>query len=90
MPQRFSHDPDANLDYTVNWEDWLAESETIATSAWVVPTGIDQADPSNTSTAATIWISGGTAGTEYQLTNRITTSLGRTDDRSIFLRVTER
>lgn len=36
------------------------------------------------------WISGGTAGTTYRVTCRIVTAGGRTDDRSIFIKVKER
>jgi hypothetical protein len=76
-------DPDAVLDYKVDWSAWLLTSETISTSIWVVPTGIVQNSASSTTTAATIWLSGGTAGTTYELTNRIVTNQGRTNDRTI-------
>ena len=79
---RFVKDPDAVLDYQVNWADWLA-GDTIATSTWIVPAGITQDSESETMTAATIWLSGGTLGASYELVNRITTAAGRTDDRTI-------
>jgi hypothetical protein len=77
-------DPDAILDYTVDWSAWLTDSgaDTIQTSTWVVAAGITQASVSNTTTAATIWLSGGTASTTYRITNRIATVGGRTADRS--------
>lgn len=61
------------------------QGATIATVTWTVPTGITK-DSSNQSavtingvsyginTVATIWLSGGTAGTEYSIACRITTS----------------
>ena len=74
------------------------QSATISTSAWTVPSGITE-DSNNTAaitiagvsyganTVATIWLSGGTAGNVYELTNQITTSDSRTLDKSICVRV---
>lgn len=87
------HDPDAKLDYSVDWSDWLAAGETIVSAAWTVPDGLTQGDPyaaSATGTVATVWISGGTAGTEYVITCHVVTSAGREDDRSITLSCEER
>ncbi len=88
-------DPDAVLDFEVDWSSWLESGETISSSTWVVPAGITEVNDathptSNTSTSATIWLSGGAGGTLYQVTNRITTSSNRTDDRSILVSVAER
>lgn len=82
------HDPDAKLDYTVDWSDWLAAGDEIATSSWIIPAGLTQASPSpsHDGSKATVWISGGTAGQVYIVTNRITTTGGRTEDRSFALR----
>lgn len=87
---RYTKDPDAVLDYQVDWSSWLESGETISTSTWVVPTGITEDSSSNTSTDATIWLSGGTVEETYTVTNRVTTSLGRTDDRSFVISVQER
>lgn len=79
------------LDYTVDWTKWLDEVEdTIATSTWIVPTGLTKVTETNTTKLATVWLSGGTVGTNYTVTNRITTVGGRIDDRSITIRVRER
>lgn len=87
----FQKDPNAILDYRVDWGPWLdASGDAIATSIWIVPSGITQTLATNTSTTATIWLSGGTAGQEYVLVNRITTTGGRTDDRSITIQVMEK
>ena len=83
-------DPDAVLDYGFDWSDWLASGETISTSAWVVDTGITADSDSNTTTITTVWLSGGTAGKVYRITNSITTSAGREDDRSLLIKVQER
>lgn len=86
----FTKDPDAVLDYTVDWSDWLSDGETIATSEWLDVEGIVKDFDTNTDTTATVWLSGGTSPEVYVLTNRITTSDGRGDDRSIRIRVRDR
>lgn len=83
-------DPDAVLDWVWDWNEWLDEGETITTSSFIVSVGITVDIESNTTKTATVWLSGGTSGQVYQVTNRIVTSSGRTDDRSITIRVTER
>ena len=106
MSEPFIKDPNAKLDYSISWSAWLASGETISTSTWTATTGITISAtpaPSNTSTTTTVWLEGGVVngGEElgvsrgvsqraYRITNRITTSAGRTDDRSIFVAVVER
>lgn len=94
----FIKDPDAVLDYAVSWAAWLAEvSDTLATSAWSIITAatdpplIIDSDVSNTTTA-TVWLSGGKAGTRYALRNRVTTNNTpqRIDDRTIYVKITEK
>ena len=85
----FAKDPDAVLDYAVDWLRWLAGDE-IATSVWIVPDGLTRVSDAATTTKATVWLSGGTAGQSYTLTNRITTTGGRTEDRSFILKLEER
>lgn len=87
MAQTFFKDPNAVLDYTIDWSTWLG-SDTISSSDWVVDSGITENSASNTTTAATIWLSGGTAGTAYAVTNRIVTAGGRTEDRTLTIVVT--
>lgn len=85
MGWRVTKDPDAVLFYGVDWSDWLGEGETIATSEWLLPEGdelVNEADFSDNITT-TIKLSGGVAGQDYIITNRIETSAGQTDDRSI-------
>lgn len=85
----FTKDPDAVLDYKVDWSDWL-DTDTIVTSDWTVPTGLTLELETNTATIATAWLSGGTVATSYNVTNEITTADGRTDDRTITIKVKER
>ncbi len=83
-------DPDATLDWRWDWSEWLADGETITVSTFIVSAGLVKNSDTFSATSATVWLSGGTAGTAYLVTNRITTSVGRTDDRSITIRVTNR
>jgi len=89
---RISHDPQAKLDYAVDWSAWLQSGETISESTWTVPAGLTEVTPTPTPTGsvATIWLAGGTVGQNYMVTNHIKTSMDREDDRSLFLRVIER
>jgi hypothetical protein len=83
-------DPDANLDYGFDWSQWLAASETISTSIWIVDAGLTKGTTSATTTGTTVWLSGGTAGTTYLAVNRIVTNQGRTDDRTVKVFVVNR
>lgn len=89
----FDKDPNAVLDYTIDWSDWLATGESISTSMWTItPTGLTEDSETEDLTSATIWLSGGTAGTTYTLVNRIVTdnATPRTEDRTIAIHVKER
>jgi hypothetical protein len=83
-------DPDAFLDYGIDWTDWLEDGDTIAASTWVVSAGVTSSSPSFTDTTTTVWIAGGTVGETYALTNRVTTAAGRIDDRTLTIRVKQR
>ena len=85
----FTKDTHAVMDFQINWVTWLV-TDTIATSTWIVPDGLTKVSDSNTTTTTTIWLSGGTIGVLYELTNRITTAAGRTDDRTIRITVKEK
>ena len=86
----YPKDPDAVLDYGFDWSNWLQADETISVSTWTVATGLTKDSDSKTTTETKIWFSGGTAGTTYLVTNHITTSDGREDDRSFRIRVVNR
>lgn len=81
-------DPDEVLDYQFDWTDRLEDAETIVTSTFVRASGDVTLGANDTAGAVTtIWISGGTAGTLSVITNRITTSEGRTYEESAKFRV---
>jgi hypothetical protein len=76
-------DPNSDLDYAVNWGDWLVGTDTISTSTWTGPTDLTIYGDSHGTATTTTWISGGTSGEVYTVTNRVQTAAGRIDERSI-------
>lgn len=90
MATTFTKDADAVLDYTFNWSDWLAEGETISTFVITEDTGITSATESQVDGVVTYWLSGGTVGTTYRVACKIVTSAGRTDERSVYIKVVQR
>ena len=91
MRKRYTQDPADNLDYAIDWGgEWLDTGETVATSTWVAtPPGLTTSLTSivNNNTTTVVWLSGGTANSIYTVTNRITTTDGRTAERSIIVTI---
>jgi len=88
MSNTFVKDPGARKDYQVDWSAWLGD-DTISAVTWTVPNGLTNYATSNTDTVATIWLSGGTANTDYEVVCQITTTGGRIDQRTFKLQVRE-
>ena len=86
----FKKDPDAVLDFAFDWSSWLAESETINTYTVTVMSGLTLYSDSQADGVVTVWLSGGTAGNWYTVACRIVTSAGRTDERTMRIRVEDR
>jgi hypothetical protein len=82
----FIKDPEARLDYQIDWSTWLG-ADTISASTWSATSGITIDSDANTTTTATVWLSGGTLGQTYEVTNHITTAAAREDDRTLFIRI---
>jgi len=89
MPQEFTKDPQAVLDFQIDWSLWLA-GDTIATSTWGASFGLTIDSNSHTTTTATVWVSGGRVGGNYKVTNHIVTAAGREDDRVLTITVQQR
>jgi hypothetical protein len=99
--KKFVKDPDASLVYAFDWanggpndaslddDGWL-QSAVITAASFVVPTGLTNVVDSFNDTTASVKLSGGKEGKNYIITNRVTTDLGETDDRSIEIRVRSR
>lgn len=90
-PTTIDKDPNAVLDYSFDWAThWLATGETISTHTITVASGLTKDSDSESNGIVTVWLSGGTAGTEYAVACKIATSASRTDERTIYVRVKER
>jgi len=75
-------DPAAVLDYAIDWgADYLDGGDLIAQSSWAV----EPDEP-----VSSVQAGAGVAGRIYRLSNRVVTQSGRTDERSIVLRVEKR
>lgn len=87
-------DPEATLDYSVDWgADYLSD-DVLADSSWTVspdePGGVTIVSGRFDLLIATVQAEGGIAGRLYRLTNHVVTAAGRSDSRSIMLRVEKR
>ena len=86
------------MDYVFDWTEWLATGETIAVDSETgeklititADTGITVDSWTEDDGKVTVWLSGGTAGINYKVACKITTSAGRTDERTIWIKVVER
>jgi hypothetical protein len=98
-----THDPDAELIYAVDWDDWLNDGAEIDDSEWLIEdvSPVPEFSPVLTQDndaiagdgrSASVRLMNGTDGHKYKVTHRITTdeTPAQTDDRSFFLRVQDR
>ena len=83
-------DPSAVLDYVFDWTEWLATGETITDHTITADTGITVDSSTELDGKVTVWLSGGTAGVNYKVACLVETSAGRTDERTIWIKVVER
>ena len=88
--KQFIKDPDAVLDYKMDWTAWLDETDVIVASSWEVDSEEIVVDSDSfTDTDATVWLSGGLNRKKYLITNSIETDDGRKDDRSFLIKCLE-
>jgi hypothetical protein len=88
-------DPAAVLDYAIDWgAQYLDQGDLLAESSWSVepdePGGVAAVGSLFGDSVATVQAAGGVPGRLYRLANRVVTQSGRTDERSIMLRVEKR
>ena len=91
----FVKDPDATLNYGVDWEKWLEGSDIITASEWRIESDHSGADISIESkdfsdVETEVFISGGAEGQEYKLINKIETQDGKIDERTLRIVIEER
>ena len=87
---QFTKDPSAVLDYAFDWTGWLAAGETITDHTITADTGITVDSSTESDGKVTVWLSGGTAGINYKVACLVETSAGRTDERTLWIRVVDR
>jgi hypothetical protein len=87
-------DPQARIDYELDWGGGYLDGQTIVASSWTVAPdeagGITVESNSFDLMRTAARISGGVAGHVYSVTNRVTLSDGAIDERSISLRAEQR
>lgn len=83
-------DPDAVLDYSLDLSAWLTDAGDSLQSLVVIGNGVTIDSHAISGTSVIAWVSGGTVGESATVTFRFTTANGRTDDRSITLKIRER
>ncbi len=84
-------DPQADLDYSIDWSQWLKTGDSISASTWAVAGGVSLHDSGIVGGNLTVvWVNGGTIGKTAIVTNHVVTANGRIDDRSIQFVVQQR
>ena len=87
-------DPDAVLDYLIDWGAEYLGDDLLAESDWTVAPdeagGVTIAGSDFDATTSTVKAGGGLPGRIYRLINEVVTASGRVDSRSIVLRVEKR
>lgn len=85
----FIKDPNAVLDYALDWTKWL-EGDVLSTGTWTIDAGPTIQSQNVANGIVTMWLSGGVDGTTYAALCRVVTVGGRTEDRTIHIQVRER
>jgi hypothetical protein len=82
-------DPDATEDYAFNWASWL-DGDVIESSIFLLPDGMTEVSSSFTASKATIFVSGGERCRICRITNRISTTGLRIQDKTIYIRIKDK
>ena len=75
MLAAFIKDPDGVREITVDFTDFLG-TKTISAATWTIPAGLVKESESNTTTASSVIVSGGTLNADYKAVCRITFGSG--------------
>ena len=90
----FLKDPRASVDYAIDWAAGYLDGQTIQASGWRVepdePQGLRVAATLSAPTRVGATLAGGIAGHLYRVSNTVTLSDGRVDERTLTLRADER
>jgi hypothetical protein len=83
-------DPQATLDYVWDWTVWLAALSDNIQSINVTSVGCTVVRSSFTGGLVTAWAGSGAAFVPASITCQITTNSGRTDERTVYLKMVSR
>lgn len=84
-------DPNAVLDYSFDWSEWITDAaDEITSFSFDCGGGIVAGASSRDNAVITVFVSGGFVGAEGSITCRINTAGGRTDDRTLYLKILEK
>lgn len=83
MPQSFRKDPDAKLDYSVNWSNWLVDGDHVVDATITVPPGLELVSTTVSGQSVIFWLRGGADGQVYRVVCHVVTAAGREDDRTV-------
>jgi hypothetical protein len=83
-------DPQAVLDYSYDWTQWLTDVSDHIVAATVVGTDVVVDSWAFDGFIVTAWLSGGTLGAKAEAVCHIVTAGGREDDRTLFLKIKDR
>ena len=87
---RQDKDANAKLDYVFDWEAFVdADVDAIASAQVISPAGISVTGTTITASTVKVFVSGGTEGTTYAVINRIFTTGGRREDKTLELTITD-
>ena len=91
MEALFYKDPDAYLDYAMDWSTWLNTGENVSTYVVSVnDTVLTIATFTKSSNIVTAWLSGGASGQTYTVSIKITTDAARIEERSFRIKIKQR
>lgn len=86
---RVIKDPDDVKDWFWDWSDWLSSGDSIASKAVSADPGITVDSSEIQDDGVAVVLSGGTAGTTYDVSVKITTTNGFVDQKTVSFEVTE-
>jgi hypothetical protein len=90
----YAKDPDATLDYSVDWTAFMGVGESLNGASWTVTPieagGLTLGSELISGNERGIYVSGGIKGHQYRLSCQITTDQGRVSERSLTVRIMER
>jgi len=85
-----TQDPSDARIWAVDWSLFLtARSTTIASSSYAIQDGLTKVSETNTTTTATVKVSGGTVGTDYEAVNTVVLANGETVQKTFVVAVRE-